>query len=150
MKISTKGRYGLEALLDMAINSASGHVNLKSIAERCNLSEAYILQLFLTLRKAGIIDSIRGAQGGYTFSKSLQEISVAEVLIALEGPLAPVECILNKDGKSCDFYENCSTRWIWELLMEKLTNLTLNITLADLVESFNSIKEPLADPEYFL
>jgi Rrf2 family cysteine metabolism transcriptional repressor len=96
MKISTKGRYGLEALVALALHQGEGPVSLKSISERCGLSEAYILQIFLVLRRAGIVTSTRGAQGGYMLSREPLQITAGEVLVALEGPLSPVSCKIGR------------------------------------------------------
>ena len=110
MKISTRGRYGLEALLDMAIHSSEGHVSLKSLSERLSVSEAYMLQIFLVLRRAGIVESVRGAQGGYYLACPAKDITVEKVLNALEGSLAPVACISGESEAPCDRFENCTTR----------------------------------------
>ena len=91
MKISTRGRYGLKAMVDIAANSQSGCVSLKSIAERTNLSESYLEQLIAPIKKAGLVKSVRGANGGYTLAKTPQEISVGDILRVVEGPLELVE-----------------------------------------------------------
>ncbi len=150
MKISTKGRYGLEAIVDLAIHSSQGHVNLKSISERCGISEAYILQIFLVLRRAGIVDSIRGAQGGYVLSRNASEITVADVLIALEGPLAPVSCIVEGAKYPCDRYENCTTRGVWESIMITLTDVATSITIQDLVDCYNRSTSQNKELEYYI
>lgn len=150
MKISTKGRYGLESLLDLAIHSTEGHVNIKSIAERCGKSEAYIMQIFLMLRKAGIVESIRGAQGGYRLAKEPAEITVGDVLNVLEGPLAPVACIIQNTKQPCDRYENCATRAVWEKIMASLNNVVNSITIADLLKSYREANYRQADLEYYL
>jgi Rrf2 family protein len=143
LKISTKGRYGLEAIVDLAIHSSQGHVNLKSISERCGLSEAYILQIFLILRRAGIVNSIRGAQGGYVLAKNSSQITVGDVLYALEGYFAPVECIISGTKNPCNKYERCTTREVWESIMVSLTEVANSVTIDDLVECYNieTIKE---------
>lgn len=150
MKISTKGRYGLEAIVDLAIHSSKGHVNLKSISERCGMSEAYILQIFLVLRRAGVINSIRGAQGGYVLSKDPSLITVADVLIPLEGPLAPVDCIIEGTKHPCSYYENCTTRELWESIMFSLNKVTNAITIADLVECYRNCTNDGNELEYYI
>ena len=92
MKLSTKGRYGLRAIVDLASNSQDGAVCISSIAQRQNLSESYLEQLMSLLRKAGIIESVRGAGGGYRLARPPEQISVGEILRALEGNLNLVEC----------------------------------------------------------
>lgn len=138
MKISTKGSYGLEAIIDLAIHSSQGHVNIKSISERCGISEAYILQIFLVLRRAGIIDSIRGAQGGYALARNPSEITAGDVLTALEGPFAPVACIIEGAEQPCGRYERCTSRGLWEKMMGTLSDIADSITIEELA---NSCKE---------
>lgn len=137
MKISTKGRYGLEAIVDLAIHSSQGCVNLKSISERCGMSEAYILQIFLILRRAGIVNSIRGPQGGYVLARDSSEITVGDILTALEGPMAPVACIIEGTEHPCERCENCTTRGLWESIMNSLSDVANSITIEDLVEVHN-------------
>ena len=92
MKLSTKGRYGLRALIDLAQYSEETPVSITSISKRQDISERYLEQLMSMLKKAGIVKSIRGANGGYILARDAKEISVGEVLRALEGSLEPVEC----------------------------------------------------------
>lgn len=151
MKISTKGRYGLEALVDLAIHSSEGCVNLKSISERCEISEAYILQIFLILRRAGIVESIRGAQGGYLLAKNPSEITVGDVLTALEGPLVPVACITGKKESICERHGKCATFGFWESVMNALNEVVYSITINDLVEYYqNNFAAKDYDIEYYI
>lgn len=150
LKISTKGRYGLEAIVDLAIHSSQGHVNLKSISERCGISEAYILQIFLKLRRAGIVESIRGAQGGYVLSRNPSEITVADVLTVLEGPLAPVGCVAPNKESGCARYEQCATRGLWESIMITLNDVAASITIQDLVECYNKHISKNTAIEYYI
>lgn len=150
LKITTKGRYGLEALVDLAIHSSEGHVSIKSISERCGMSEAYILQIFLVLRRAGIVESIRGAQGGYFLAKSPSEITVREVLTTLEGPLAPVACVTDTAAHACEMYNNCVTRGFWEIVMNTLNEVTNSITIEDLVKCYKSTAKKTSEIEYYI
>lgn len=134
MKISTKGRYGLEALVDLAIHGADEYINLKSIAERQGFSDNYLEQLFGSLKRNGLVESIRGAQGGYKLSRNAGEITVKQVLNALEGPLALVDCIVEDKEVRCDKFDCCVTRVLWQRAMDELDAVTDAITLADLVE----------------
>jgi len=147
MKISTRGKYGLEALIDLALNSASGPVNLKSIARDCDLSESYILQIFQTLKKAGILISVRGAQGGYILSREMSQISVRQVLEALEGPLTPVSCIIDNCDGPCSMYDMCATRLLWEKVKKSMDSLADSITLEDLVKNVYAI-DARENPDY--
>ncbi|NLG88474.1 MAG: Rrf2 family transcriptional regulator [Clostridiaceae bacterium] len=143
MKISTKGQYGLEALVALALISPDEPVSLKSIAELCNLSESYILQIFLVLRKAGIVSSVRGTKGGYALSREPSGITVKQVLEALEGPLAPVYCIVDGCEETCSRYEICAARLLWEKVKKSIDDLTDSITLADLVKHYHAVNTRL-------
>ena len=115
MQISTKGRYGLRAMVDMAIHANNEPLALRVIAERQGISESYLEQVFTNLRKAGLVRSSRGAQGGYELSRPAQDISVADILNALEGPIAPVHCVENSPShRQCEREEYCITRPFWE------------------------------------
>src|SRR5690242_1173163 len=109
MKLSTKGRYGVKAMLDLALHNSEGQVSLKSIAERQGLSENYLEQLFSALRKAGLVKSMRGAQGGYVLAMAAEEISVGAILRALEGSLAPVDCVSDGESSQCSRSNGCVT-----------------------------------------
>jgi Rrf2 family transcriptional regulator, cysteine metabolism repressor len=138
MKISTKGRYGLEALLDMAIHSDGTHMNIKSIADRQGIPEKYLEQIFSTLKKNGIIISVRGAQGGYLLAESPDKITVRQILNALEGPLSPVACVVEGQETDCKRYDFCVTRTFWRSMMEELNRVTDAVSLADLMECYQS------------
>lgn len=134
MFFSTKGRYGLRAMADMAFHAAGGPVTVKSIAERQGISEAYLEQVFSQLRRAGLITSIRGAQGGYEMARKPEEITVGEILTALEGPIAPVACV-SEEGKQkpCSRENDCLTRPFWEELRAHVDEIVNKTTLADLL-----------------
>lgn len=132
MKLSTKGRYGLKAMIDLAFHYKDSPIPLKVIAKRQQLSESYLEQLIATLRKAGLVNSIRGAQGGYMLSKPPDKITVGEIIHALEGSLAPIECV-NEDSKvSCEKVENCVSRIVWIKVRDSTRALLNSISLADI------------------
>ncbi len=133
MKISTKGRYGLRLMVDLAQHYQQGLVSLKEIAQRQEVSEKYLEQIIILLHKSGLIKSVRGSQGGYTLAKSPDEIMVGAVLRALEGPLVPVECVL--DDTSCSRVEGCPTRRLWSKLADAIEGVVDNMTLAELAKS---------------
>ncbi len=138
MKFSTKGRYGLQAMLDLAVHNHEGQVVLKSIAERQGLSENYLEQLFAVLKRAKLVKSIRGSQGGYTLAESPDKITVGDILRTLEGPLVSNGCVV-KNGESCSSnYNCCVTRNVWVKIQEGIDQVTDNITLQQLVEDFNN------------
>ena len=148
MKISTKGKYGLEALADLAIYGANDYINLKSISERQGISYKYLEQLFMLLKKDGIVESIRGAQGGYKLARNAKEISVNDILNSLEGPLALVDCILEIREKRCDQFECCITRVLWQKIMKELDEVTEAISLDDIATLFKASRK--GDNEYFI
>lgn len=137
MKISTKGRYGIKAMLDLALNNGEGVVSLSSIAKRQEVSENYLEQLFAVLRKAGLVKSVRGAKGGYHLAKSSEEITIGNILRALEGSLAPVECV-GDEPTECQRSEKCVTRVLWQKIRECVEKLVDSITLKDLVDDYNN------------
>lgn len=137
MKVSTRGRYGLKAMVDIALNSSeSSCVNLKSVAQRQGISENYLEQLISALKKANIVKSIRGAQGGYILSSKPSEITVGDILRAVEGPLELVDCISEKDSASCG-NANCSkcvTKNVWEKMSESINDAADSISLQNLID----------------
>lgn len=137
MKLSTKGRYGVKAIVDLAINGKSSPVSIKSISERQHISEYYLEQLFAPLRKAELIKSIRGAQGGYVLNKDPKDITVSDVLNVLEGPIEISECL--EEGV-CSNSSCCSTRLLWERLKESIDNVTSSITLQDMIDDYDNMK----------
>lgn len=135
MKISTRGRYGLRAMIDLAINENSGIIPLREISKRQNISEQYLEQLFSRLRKSGIVKSVRGAHGGYLLNSSPENITVKDILVALEGPIAPVDCVLSEDIKEkCNSSNFCVTHDLWVMVKENIDDLLESVTLAELKE----------------
>lgn len=136
MKVSTRGKYGVKAMVDLAINSKGGKcVSLKSIATRQNIPENYLEQLMSTLKKAEIVASIRGVQGGYILNKAPEDISVADLIKILEGNIAIVDCVENKDVvMKCGTEEccKCRARAAWEIISDKFIEAASSISLADL------------------
>ncbi|MBQ8028339.1 MAG: Rrf2 family transcriptional regulator [Clostridia bacterium] len=132
MKISTKGRYGLRIMTDLAVYSSDGCVSLKEIAEREHLSEKYLEQIINLLGKENLVQSVRGAKGGYRLSKSPEEISVKDILLATEGSLAPVACAA--DNECCENYCDCVTSFIWTEIYNAVISVTENITLDQLAQ----------------
>lgn len=146
MKLSTKGRYGLKAMLDLAINNSQGQISLKSIAERQDISENYLEQLFAVLRKSGLVKSIRGSQGGYILAQQPEAITVGNILRALEGSLAPVDCVVETDPAKCSRSEECVTKFIWLKIRDSVNEVVDSITLEDLTVEYkkaNNNKEAL-------
>ncbi len=138
MKLSTKGRYGVKSVLDLAIHYNKEHVSIKSIAERIHVSEYYLEQLFSQLRKAGIIKSIRGAHGGYTLSRPPNEITVYDIMDVLEGSIEISDCI---EETTCNNIDCCATRLLWIRFKESIDNVLKSTTLQDMVDDYNKIKK---------
>ncbi|NLW56924.1 MAG: Rrf2 family transcriptional regulator, partial [Firmicutes bacterium] len=109
MLVSTRGRYGLRSMVDIAINATGGPVPLRAIAERQGISESYLEQVFALLRKAGLVNAIRGSYGGYVLSKPPEDITVGEIILALEGPLVSVNCVTEGEEAACDKKDTCHT-----------------------------------------
>ncbi|MGL5380510.1 RrF2 family transcriptional regulator [Clostridium sp.] len=138
MKLSTKGRYGVKAMVDLAIHYGDSPVSIKTISQRQNISEYYLEQLFSPLRKANLIKSIRGAQGGYVLNKHPKEIKVSDVMFVLEGPIEIADCI---EGAECNNIDCCATRLLWEKIKKSIDEVMENITLQDIVNDYNIIKD---------
>ncbi len=137
MKLSTKGRYGVKAMVELAINYGGAPLSIKTISKRQNISEYYLEQLFSSLRKAKLITSIRGAQGGYVLSREPKDITVAEIMYVLEGPIEIAECI---DGVSCDNLDCCATRLLWAKIKNSIDDVMKSVTLQDIVNDYERIK----------
>ncbi|ADL42178.1 transcriptional regulator, BadM/Rrf2 family [Caldicellulosiruptor obsidiansis OB47] len=144
-RLSTKGRYGVRAMFDLALHYDEGLVSLKSIAERQEISEHYLEQLIAALKKAGLVKSIRGAQGGYMLSREPSKITIGEILRALEGSLSPSECIDDIEKVDCPRAEFCVTRKVWEKVKEAIENVVDSVTLQNLVDDY---KKMTADESY--
>lgn len=139
MKITTKGRYGLRALIDLAQYSEIEPVSISSIANRQGISERYLEQLMTMLKKAGLIKSIRGAGGGYVLAKELTEISVGDVLRALEGNLEPVECTAFSQDDTCAAAGGCVTKYVWQRINESINRTVDEISLEQLVRESKNV-----------
>lgn len=140
MKLSTKGRYGLRAVLDIAIYGGEEAVALSSIAQRQSISISYLEQLIAKLKKAGIVNSTRGAKGGYVLSKPPEDISVGQVLRALEGNLDPVDCAEVKgEDSTCQASDICVTKYVWKRISDSINNAVDTLMLSELVEESNAL-----------
>lgn len=132
MRISTKGEYGIRAMLDLALHYGKGPIPLKSVAERQKISTHYLEQLMATLRKAGLVESVRGAQGGYKLAKPPEAMVVGEIIRALEGPISPMPCVDEDEGKNCKQGDGCVTRELWKKLRDSMVDVLDSVTLEDL------------------
>lgn len=138
MKLSTRGRYGIHAMYDLACHFNEGPQPIKAIAERQSVPEAYLEQLFAALRREKLVNSVRGAQGGYTLSRRPDEVTVGDVLRTLEGGLNLVDCLLEEDacGKTCA----CPSRVVWMKIRDGLNAVVDGITLQDMMDDYRCLQ----------
>ncbi|MFZ5826278.1 MAG: RrF2 family transcriptional regulator [Bacillota bacterium] len=142
MKLSTKGKYGVKALFELAMHEGAGPLSLKAIAERQGLSEHYLEQLAAPLRKAGLITSIRGAQGGYVLSRGAEQITVGDVIRVLEGPVGFTDCATEGEpDPSCA--ASCPVHGVWEKVTQQIVAVIDSITLQDLVDQARAEQQNL-------
>ena len=132
MKLSTRARYGMRAMLEIAKHYDKGPVSIKEVARRQEISEKYLEQLLVFLRSAGLVKSIRGAKGGYILARTPEEIKLTQIFQVLEGSLAPVDCVDNPSV--CKRSGFCPTRDVWNLLKQSIAQVLYSITLQGLVE----------------
>lgn len=133
MRISTKGRYAVRVMLDLALNDKGECIKVKDIANRQGLSEKYLEQIIAILNKAGFVRSVRGAQGGYLLAKEPKDYTVGMILRLTEGSLAPVAC-LEENADECGRGGACETLQVWKDLYEAINQVVDRVTVADLVE----------------
>lgn len=131
MKISTKGRYAVRVMLDLALNDTGECIKVKDIAARQDISEKYLEQIIAVLNKAGYVKSVRGAQGGYRIARDPAEYTVGMILRLTEGSMAPVTCL--DEGVECEQCDTCETLEVWKELYGAINNVIDNVTVADLV-----------------
>lgn len=130
MKLTTKGRYAVTAMLDLALHHEAGSVTLGDIARRQGISLSYLEQLFAKLRRSGLVDSVRGPGGGYNLSRPPEKITVAEIILSINENIDATRC---GGERNCQGDEPCLTHQLWEDLSERIHDFLNGITLADLV-----------------
>lgn len=131
MQISTRGRYGLRAMFELALAFGQAPVLMSTVAERQGLSRKYLHALLTALKSAGLVRSVRGAGGGFALARPPAEIKLSEVLRAMEGPLSLVDCVADK--RACDRSNHCPARRVWQELAGAVEDVLDNVTLQDLV-----------------
>ena len=137
MMITSKGRYALRTMVDLAQHGNGGLVTLKDVAARQDISQKYLEQIVTQLSKAGLVKGIRGPQGGYRLSREPKDYNVGEILQLVEGSLAPVEC-LEGDANTCERCSSCATLDMWSGLYKVVTDYLGNISLQDIVDRANA------------
>ncbi|MGN0481870.1 MAG: RrF2 family transcriptional regulator [Lachnospiraceae bacterium] len=133
MKISTRGRYALRLMLELAMHSEGELVSVKDVAARQEISEKYMEQIISPLKKAGYVKSVRGAQGGYCLARQPQEYTVGMILRLIEGSMAPVDC-LDDPVNQCQRAGRCVTLRLWTMLDDAIKGVIDKVTLQDLVD----------------
>lgn len=136
MKPTTKGRYGLRLMLDLAMHQGSGPILLKDIAERQNLSEKYLWSLIAPLKATGFVRSLRGAKGGYMLAKPPEEITLKDIVTTLEGNLCLVDCVC--DANFCDRRKGCISHCVWRDISNQMSAIFENVTLASMLEKYSN------------
>lgn len=137
MKISTKGRYALRLMLDLAINNTGEYIPLKVVSERQDISVKYLEQIITTLVKAGFVKGLRGSKGGYKLAKKPEDYTVGMILRLTEGSLAPVAC-LDDEVNMCERCDDCITLELWKQLYDAVNDVVNNVTLANLIEKYEN------------
>lgn len=132
MRLSTKGRYAVRAMVDLALHDQQAPTPRAEIANRQDLSADYIAQLFLDLQEAGLVRGVKGPGGGYVLEKDPEEIRVGDIIRAVEGPIALVDCVAPGEASSCPLASQCVTRQLWQKASDAISETLNNITLEDL------------------
>lgn len=133
MKLSTRAEYGLRAMFELACKYGQGPVPLRVIAEEQGISENYLEQLIATLRKAGLVESIRGSRGGYLLADPPENVTVGDVVRVVEGPIAPMDCVSEGSQVDCGRAGCCASRVIWKKVRDSISEVLDGFTLADMV-----------------
>ncbi len=136
MKISTKGRYALRLMLDLAINHTGSYIPLKTVAQRQEISDKYLEQIIHQLSKAGFVQSARGAQGGYRLARAPKDYTIGEILRTVEGSLAPVSCL--DCGTPCDKIDSCVTISLYKKIQDAIDGVVDNTTLEDMISEYRA------------
>lgn len=136
MKISTKGRYALRLMLDLAINHTGNYIPLKAIAQRQEISDKYLEQIIHILSKSGFVQSARGAQGGYRLARKPADYTVGEILRLVEGSLAPVSCL--DCGNGCDRMDRCITISLYKKIQDAVDSVVDHTTLQDMIDEYQA------------
>lgn len=133
MKISTKGRYALRLMMDLAMNNTGEMVRIKDVAKRQGISEKYLEQIISVLKRAGFVKSLRGSQGGYQLAKEPGEYTVGMILRLTEGSMAVVSCLEDTENQ-CSHANQCVSLRLWSMIDKAVSDVIDNVTLQDMVE----------------
>ena len=140
MKVSTRGEYGVRAMVALAKHFGAGPVSIAVIAQESSIPYAYLEQLIAPLKRAGLVESRRGATGGYLLSKTPSDMRIGEIYRAMEGPIAPMDCVSEDvTMQTCPLIPNCETRPVWEQVRDSIANTLDSMTLADLIRESSPV-----------
>lgn len=145
MKLSTRAKYGIHAMLDLAVNQGTGPQPIKQIAERQGIPEQYLEQLIAVLRREGLVSSVRGAQGGYYLGKPPGEITMQDLVRVLEGPIGLCDCL--EDEQCCEKIGKCPAKLVWQKLSRSIDEVLSGVTLADMQEDFLRMHAEEGEPK---
>src|SRR3954468_7962719 len=141
MKVSSRGEYGVRAMVSLAKSYGQGPMSITAMAKDSSVPYAYLEQLIVPLRKAGLVESRRGAQGGYRLTRSPELIGVGEVYRVMEGPVAPMDCVSEDPAdQTCPLIDGCETRPVWLRVRDSIVDALDSMTLADLVKDSKTSK----------
>lgn len=141
MNLSTKGRYGVRMMVELALAYGQGTIMLKDIASRQEISEKYLWHLISSLKKGGYVRSMRGPKGGYALTKNPKDVSLKDILAILEGPLALVDCA--DETRTCARSSGCEVKEIWAEITEKMSSILEEYTLQDIIDRINDREETI-------
>jgi Rrf2 family cysteine metabolism transcriptional repressor len=141
IKISTRGRYALRAMVDLALRADKGPVLRQDIAKRQEISADYVAQLFRHLRAAGLVEGVKGPGGGYRLTREAATISAGDVVRAVEGPVAVANCVAPTSEPACNRVDHCVTHLLWKQLSEAITKVLDSVTLQDLSDEARQIQK---------
>lgn len=151
MKFSTRARYGMRAMLELALNyDTKEPMPLFQIAEKQLISEGYLEQMMTVLRKEGLVRSVRGAQGGYLLSREPARITAGEIVRSLEGPLGPTDCVSEEDPETCVRSEYCVTKQLWERVREAMASVLDGTTLEDMRKEAEKLRRSKESDMYYI
>lgn len=134
MKLSTRGEYAARAVMEIALQGGQRPVKIRDIAQRQDIPPKYLESILLTLQRAGIVRSKRGANGGYYLARPAEAITVGEVIRAMDGPLAPIGCVSVSAYEFCPRESICSLKWVWQETRNAIANVLDNTTFAEVCE----------------
>jgi Rrf2 family protein len=133
MRLSTKGEYASRAMLELSLRHETGPLHIREISEAQNIPLRFLEQILLLLKRAGYLKSRKGQRGGYVLSKPPSEITVAEVIRVMDGPLAPIDCVSVMAHEACPMETACGLRWLWKDVRDAVAGILEQTTFADLV-----------------